>query len=200
MIAQFPALEHLEPPVDLSARIAIERFSPYFNRPELGFSVLRPAEQYRLTYDLPESELHDFAYVFDAPRRGIGTETADRLDDALRLWQDSYPTSRLTHQDLGDLVVLVNRRRAFPWSVRELSDRAELTLFRLLEQPHTPAALARKSALEEPAVHAVLTRRQEWGLLFTDAGQYVHVAPESVNESRMRVEFMRDAHTPEPTR
>lgn len=184
MIAQFPALEHLEPPVDLSARIAIERFSPYFNRPELGFSVLRPAEQYRLTYDLPESELHDFAYVFDAPR----------------LWQDSYPTSRLTHQDLGDLVVLVNRRRAFPWSVRELSDRAELTLFRLLEQPHTPAALARKSALEEPAVHAVLTRRQEWGLLFTDAGQYVHVAPESVNESRMRVEFMRDAHTPEPTR
>lgn len=75
VIAQLPALEHLDPPVDLSARIAIERFSPYFNRPELGFTGLRPEEHYRFTYDLPESELYELAYVFEAPERGIGEPT-----------------------------------------------------------------------------------------------------------------------------
>lgn len=41
IIRQLPMLHHLEPPGG-SSRIAIERFSPYFDRPELGFPDLRP--------------------------------------------------------------------------------------------------------------------------------------------------------------
>ncbi|MFC1419065.1 RiPP maturation radical SAM C-methyltransferase [Streptacidiphilus cavernicola] len=210
VIAQFPALEHLEPPVDLSARIAIERFSPYFNRPELGFSELRPAESYRLTYDLPEDEMLDLAYVFEVPPRGIGEDTVKLLNDGLRSWKKSYATSRLTQNDLGDRIVLVNRRRAFSWATLELCDPVELAAFRLLEQPHAPAALARKvaqrlpgvaavdaAAVDEAAVLRILRRWLDQGLVFTDGGQYVHVVPQALNEDLLRLDFMRHVHAPE---
>ncbi|WP_019357532.1 RiPP maturation radical SAM C-methyltransferase [Streptomyces sp. AA1529] len=207
VIEQLPALEHLMPPVDLSARIAIERFSPYFNRPELGYEKLRPDVHYRFTYDLPESELYDLAYVFEAPERGIGEETAGRLNDGIKAWHEAYPASRLTHTDLGDRIVLVSRRRKFDWRVRELTAPVELAAFRLLDQPHHPAALARKvagqlasegaegppqeGAADEPAIRELLERWLEWGVVFTDAGQYVQLAPAAVNEDLLRLEFMR---------
>ncbi|MEV7470953.1 RiPP maturation radical SAM C-methyltransferase [Streptomyces kronopolitis] len=201
VIAQIPALEHLNPPVDLSARIAIERFSPYFNRPELGFTGLRPEEHYRFTYDLPESELLDLAYVFEAPERGITEPTVTALNDALGAWKKHHADARLTHADLGDRIVLVSRRRAFDWGARELTDPLETAAFRLLDQPHAPAALTRKLAarlpdltVDESAVHALLQHWVTLGLVFTDGGQYVHLAPAAVNEDLLRLDFMRHAH------
>ncbi|MGW2411132.1 RiPP maturation radical SAM C-methyltransferase [Streptomyces tubercidicus] len=201
VIAQIPALEHLDPPVDLSARIAIERFSPYFNRPELGFTGLRPEEHYRFTYDLPESELLDLAYVFEAPERGITEPTVTALNDALGAWKKHHTDSRLTHADLGDRIVLVSRRRAFDWGALELSTPTELAAFRLLDQPHAPAALTRKLAarlpehtVDEAAVRALLQHWVTLGLVFTDGGQYVHLAPAAVNEDLLRLDYMRHSH------
>ncbi|MGW8554649.1 RiPP maturation radical SAM C-methyltransferase [Streptomyces tubercidicus] len=201
VIAQIPALEHLDPPVDLSARIAIERFSPYFNRPELGFTGLRPEEHYRFTYDLPESELLDLAYVFEAPERGITEPTVTALNDALGAWKKHHTDSRLTHADLGDRIVLVSRRHAFDWGALELTTPTELAAFRLLDQPHAPAALTRKLAarlpehtVDEAAVRALLQHWVTLGLLFTDGGQYVHLAPAAVNEDLLRLDFMRHSH------
>ncbi|MGP9017901.1 RiPP maturation radical SAM C-methyltransferase [Streptomyces sp. BR1] len=200
VIAQLPALEHLDPPVDLSARIAIERFSPYFNRPELGFDGLRPEEHYRFTYDLPESELYDLAYVFEAPQRGIGEPTVTSLNDAIDAWKKHHSAARLTHTDLGDRIVLVSRRRMFAWRALELTRPFELAVFRLLDQPHTPAALARKAAAraggeapDESGMRALLDSWVALGLVFTDGGQYVHIAPAAVNEDLLRLDFMRHA-------
>ncbi|WP_326682222.1 RiPP maturation radical SAM C-methyltransferase [Streptomyces sp. NBC_01237] len=201
VIAQIPALEHLDPPVDLSARIAIERFSPYFNKPELGFSGLRPEAHYRFTYDLPEEELYDLAYVFEAPQRGIGETTVSALNDALALWKEHHADARLTQADLGDRIILVSRRRAFDWRVMELSDPFEIAVFRLLDQPHAPASLLRKATVRVPGhtrteadVDALLAHWQERGLLFTDGGHFVHLAPSAVNEDLLRLGFMRTAH------
>ncbi|MGW1893774.1 RiPP maturation radical SAM C-methyltransferase [Streptomyces sp. NPDC002004] len=203
VIRQLPALEHLNPPVDLSARIAIERFSPYFKRPELGFTGLRPEQHYRFTYDLPEDELHDLAYVFEAPERGITEETVTRLNDALATWKRRHVDSRLTHTDLGDEIVLVSRRHAFDWRTLRLTDPFEVAVFRLLDQPHTPAALLRKVNGTSPAsagrtpddVRTLLDSWVEHGLLFTDAGQYVHIAPADVNQDLLRLDYMRHVHT-----
>ncbi|MGI5359031.1 RiPP maturation radical SAM C-methyltransferase [Streptomyces sp. CA-252508] len=202
VIGQIPALEHLDPPVDLSARIAIERFSPYFERPELGFTGLRPEEHYRFTYDLPEEELYDLAYVFEAPPRGIGEPTVTALNDALAAWKKHHADARLTHADLGDRIVLVSRRRAFDWRTMELTDPFERAAFRLLDQPHTPAALARKAARKAPGTAApdeagVQRLLDTWlalGLVFTDGGQYVHIAPAAVNEDLLRLDFMRHTY------
>ncbi|WUH90917.1 RiPP maturation radical SAM C-methyltransferase [Streptomyces sp. NBC_00433] len=202
VITQLPALAHLDPPADEASRIAIERFSPYFNRPELGFSGLRPAGFYSLIYDLPEAELYDLAYVFASPNRGIGKETAASLDAALAAWLAAHPGARLTHTDLGDRVVLVSDRPGFAWRRMELTDPFELAVFRLLDQPHTPAVLARKAAGEtgldaaaaEERVRALLDSWLGLGLVFTDSGHWVQIAPPAVNQALLHLEFMRRAH------
>ncbi|MFG2635414.1 RiPP maturation radical SAM C-methyltransferase [Streptomyces sp. NPDC048362] len=201
VIRQLPALEHLNPPVDLSARIAIERFSPYFNRPELGFTGLRPEEHYLFTYDLPEDELHDMAYVFQAPERGIGEETVTRLNDAIAAWKKHHTDARLTHTDLGDEILLVSRRQGFEWRTMRLTDPFAVALFRLLEQPHSPTALHRKAtaapAFADRTPQDVRTLLDEWtalGVTFTDVGQYVHIAPAAVNQDLLRLDYMNHLH------
>src|SRR5260370_1218420 len=62
VLDQFPALHHLIPPTN-PTRVQVERFSPYFDRPELGFGPPRPAAHYRFIYDLPETELADLVYL-----------------------------------------------------------------------------------------------------------------------------------------
>ncbi|BCJ66707.1 RiPP maturation radical SAM C-methyltransferase [Polymorphospora rubra] len=189
VIAQMPALHHLCP-ADGSTRIAIERFSPFFVKPELGFTDLRPAAQYRLIYDLPESELMDLAYLFDVPPQGIDEETAGRLERAVTEWQHEYAHSRLTHHDLGEEIVLVSRRRHFDWHVLRLTDPTEVAAFRQLDQPHTVAALARRLGSPEPAVAALLRRWRELGIVFEDAGQFIQIAPQAMNQDLLRIDHL----------
>jgi ribosomal peptide maturation radical SAM protein 1 len=192
ILDQLPRLSHLTPPTACS-RIGIERFSPYFERPELGFAPLRPAPQYGAIYDLPEPELMDLAYLFDAPHRGIDDPLADRLAAALSEWGAAHGSSRLTHCDLGDEYVLVNRRSGFDWTVELLHDPVEVAAFRLLEQPRTAATLARRvcEAVEAPVadhrVEELLARWRELGIVFEEAGQLIHIAPAATNRELTRL-------------
>ncbi|MFJ6635918.1 RiPP maturation radical SAM C-methyltransferase [Streptomyces sp. NPDC091376] len=194
VVDQLPVLHHLEPPMGQSGRITIERFSPYFEKPELGFFPLRPAKSYRATYDLPENELFDLAYVFDAPNRGIGSDVVDRLNAGLQEWIDAYPSSRLVSVDFGDRIVLINGRRSFPWSEYEVKDPLELAVFRLLEQPRTIEVLKRKAREELPSMELVdarvrscIARWQELGIIFEDDGMYIHVVPEANNQELLKL-------------
>lgn len=186
VLEQFPALHHL-PPMDASLRIAIERFSPYFNRPELGFAGLRPAAHYGVIYDLPAAELHDLAYLFDAPARGIPDSMGAQVQAAAAQWQREYAGSRLSCTDLDGEILLVSRRRAFDWTVLRLTEPVQVAAFRLLEQPHTEAGLARKLAAEPAAVAALLRDWIGLGIVFTDAEQYVHVAVAADNSELLRI-------------
>ncbi|MFC5666905.1 RiPP maturation radical SAM C-methyltransferase [Kitasatospora misakiensis] len=187
VIRQLPVLHHLDPPTG-AGRIAIERFSPYFDRPELGFAITRPAFQYRATYRLPESELNDMAYVFTAPPRGIGGELAERLSAAVDTWLARFPDSRLSYRDAGGRIVLVNTRPGYDWRVVELTDPVELAVFRLLAQPRSAATLAAKVPGGAAAVEPVLERFTALGLLFHDGDGYLQVAVESDNQVLMRMQ------------
>ncbi|WFE22746.1 RiPP maturation radical SAM C-methyltransferase [Solwaraspora sp. WMMD937] len=189
IIDQMPALHHLCPP-DGSTRIAIERFSPYFVKPELGFTDLRPAAQYRLIYDLPESELMDLAYIFDTPTQGIDEDLAETLDRAVTGWQHEYARSRLTHHDLGTEIVLVSERRQFDWHVLRLTDPTEVAAFRQLDQPHSVASLARRISASEEAVATLLARWSDLGLLFSDADQFIQIAPQAMNQDLLRIDHL----------
>ncbi|MBT2210115.1 RiPP maturation radical SAM C-methyltransferase [Actinomadura sp. NEAU-AAG7] len=191
VVEQFPALHHLPPP-GIVGRLAIERFSPYFDRPELGFAELRPHPQYSMIYDLPEAELFDLAYLFEAPPRGIGAAVAGRVADAAAEWQAAYPESRLTMCDLGDHIDLVNRRPAFGWTALRVEDPVEMAALRLLDRPHRPAALAGKLAAVDPAVTVdgvadLLARWRGLGLTFADGGQVVLTAADAAGQGRRRV-------------
>jgi ribosomal peptide maturation radical SAM protein 1 len=202
LIEQFPALHHLEPG-DGATRIAVERFSPHFNRPELGFAELRPHDQYALIYDLPAAELTDLAYLFRAPARGITETTADLLRAGLAEWIEEFPRSRLSYCDTGDEVVLMNQRKHFPWTVLRLTDPLELAAFRLLDQPHGQAGLLRKLAEQVPGVTAddvaaLLGRWRRLGLVFAEGGHYVHVVPQVTNHELHRVDLTQLADVQAP--
>ncbi|MFJ5306870.1 RiPP maturation radical SAM C-methyltransferase [Streptomyces sp. NPDC088350] len=189
VIRQLPALQHLTPPSDVT-RIAIERFSPYFNRPELGFGELRPAAHYAVIYDLPERDLHDMAYLFDAAHRGITAVCAERLQKAVDTWRGSHAHGRLTQCDLGDSVVLTNTRPGFEWRSLRV-EGWELSAFRLLEHPRTPRVLTGKlraqgHAVTDEDVSLLIARWHAHGLLFEDGGAIVHVVPLAANQDLMR--------------
>jgi ribosomal peptide maturation radical SAM protein 1 len=199
VIEQFPALHHL-PAVDGIARIVVERFSPYFNQPELGFTDPVPAKQYSLNYDLPPAELQDLAYVFRTSPHGVDETVGDRLRDAAETWQQAFPHSRLTHTDLGAEILLVSRRAAFPWRRLRLTDPAEVAVFRLLDQPHDVPALHRKLAAAgheppEPWLVALLDRWRELGLVFTESGTWVQIAPVATNQDVLRIGSFAPAAT-----
>lgn len=189
IIEQVPRLHHLSPPLGIS-RIAIERFSPYFNRPELGFDQLAPAPQYAETYRLPEPELTDLAYLFVAPPQGIGAAVAEALEAALDGWREAYPGSRLSYHDLGDRIVLASERSGFDWTVAELTHPLEVALFRLLDQPRSPELLVTRTAGsggDQASVAGALKRFADLGIVFTEAGRWIHIATEPDNQLQLRV-------------
>ncbi|MFL6110852.1 MAG: RiPP maturation radical SAM C-methyltransferase [Catenulispora sp.] len=202
IIEQFPALHHLPPP-DGVARIVLERFSPYFNRPDLGFAERRPAGQYPMNYDLPESELLDLAYLFATPDQGIAEPLGDVLREAAERWRREFAHSRLSCTDLGEEILLVSRRTGFPWTTRRITDPAEVACFRLIEHPHTVSALAGKLAeagfeRTPAALEILLAEWKRQGIVFTDAGFHVHVAPRSKNQHLMRIDVAGPVPEPSP--
>lgn len=197
IIDQLPALQHLPPPGGAN-RIAIERFSPYFEKPELGFSDTRPSQMYRVIYDLPERELHDLAYVFEAPDLGVTDEIAQGLERAIAQWRHAYyeRRSRLTFSDSGDSVVLVSDRADYAWRTFVIDDRDEATIFRRLSQPRSYESLmqyAQTSLAGRVNLPKLLERWRDLGLIFSDGGQMIHVAAEARNQELTRVSPRRSS-------
>lgn len=182
VVRQMPALAHL-PPMEGASRIALERFSPHFDDPSLGFALRWPDDQYALIYELPEGELHDIAYLFGTPPAGIGGEVEAALLDAVRAWTDDHARSSLSFLDRGGEVVVLGERPGFRWDERILAGR-DAELFRELDRPRSLGHL--RSRFGE----RVAGRLDEWlddGLVFTDAGRYVHVVPGSANQELLRL-------------
>jgi ribosomal peptide maturation radical SAM protein 1 len=193
VLRQFPALHHLSPPGS-AEKILVERFSPYFDRPELGFSDIRPASHYRVIFDLPDAELTDLAYLFTAGPQGVSADVLARLRAAATEWQHAYhERSRLTCCDLGSEIVLVSARPGFDWHAMSLTSPAEVAVFRLLDQPHSAPGLLRKlppaadGGLTETELAGLLRRWVALGLVFTENGQYIHVASSATNQELQRI-------------
>jgi ribosomal peptide maturation radical SAM protein 1 len=195
IIEQFPALHHLPPP-DGSNRIAIERFSPYFEKPELGFAGIKPARTYPIIYDLPEQELRDLAYIFESTPLGVGDDIAGELERAVSRWRRAYyeGRSRLTFAVIDGCVVLVSDRDDFDWHTLVIADRDEIAIFDLLTQPRSVESLARyadESLGGRLDLRRLLARWQELGIVFSDGGQLIQVAAEARNQELTRVSVRR---------
>ncbi|MER5446468.1 RiPP maturation radical SAM C-methyltransferase [Streptomyces sp. NPDC002764] len=191
VIEQLPALHHLHPYTG-AGRIALERFSPYFDRPDLGFAERRPHWQYPLIYDLPDTELADLAYLFDTDDRGIEKAIADRLDEALQEWRENYVRSRLSYADVDGRIELVNSRPGFAWRTMTLDDPVEVELFRALHDPRTNDHLVRRAgqrsgAWDRPRVEGLLADWRRQGLIFVEDDRVLHVATEDDNQLMCRI-------------
>lgn len=191
ILQQLPALHHLHP-ANGASRIALERFSPYFDRPELGFADRRPHWQYPLIYDLPDTELANLSYLFETADQGIDEKLAGLLESALDEWTHNYIRSRLSYVDHGDSIHLVNSRPGFSWGNLTLSDPVERELFRALADPRSLSQLFRLAGgidggRSEEQVGELLAEWRSLGLIFVEADRAVRLATENENQLMLRI-------------
>ncbi|MEW2356287.1 RiPP maturation radical SAM C-methyltransferase [Spirillospora sp. NPDC029432] len=183
VLAQIPALVHLQPPGSVG-RILLERFSPYFERPELGFPDRRPHRIYDHVYDLPREELDDLVYLFDAPPAGISDALEKRLQDVGLRWRDAYPASSLTiTEDTPDLLRIEDRRVGWPRTDHVLTG-AEAAAYRALERGRAAGHVdVPESWLEEQVAKGLLFRDGPTYLAIATRGGPVHKVAESLEET-----------------
>ncbi|MCX3059658.1 RiPP maturation radical SAM C-methyltransferase [Streptomyces beihaiensis] len=179
VLAQLPALVHLQPPGG-AHRIQLERFSPYYTDPSLGFPKRRPADMYQHVYELPESELADLVYLFDTEDAGIGGAIEERLLGAVAAWHTRHHTSTLVMEETGqhgESLLVRDRRQGWPHRTYWF-DGWHAAALRLLEDGRTAAALRRRLAADghevtDGELDDWLAQARGLGLLFTDGHAHV---------------------------
>ncbi|MFJ8821600.1 RiPP maturation radical SAM C-methyltransferase [Streptomyces sp. NPDC102467] len=186
VLDQMPALVHLQPPGG-AHRIQLERFSPHFTDPGLGFGKRRPAEMYGHVYELPESELADLVYLFDTEDAGIGGAVENRLIQAVAQWRAGHATSTLVMEAAGeDADALLVHDRRLGWPPRTYWFNGwQAAALRHLEDGRTEPALHRRLAADGHPVSAEevgqwLTEAVALGLLFRDGRTYVSLPTRTV--------------------
>lgn len=183
LLAQLGALVHLQPPAGIT-RILLERFSPYFERPELGFSWRRPAEQYDHVYDLPRDELHDLAYQFEATPKGLRGEPERMLCEGVRAWHDRHPGSSLVATPVPAGLLVHDRRQGWPEREYVVESPGALAALNAMRSPRSNTAvldlIATADGTDKAAARAVLDRLRVDGLVFEEGGRLVALVTGSV--------------------
>jgi ribosomal peptide maturation radical SAM protein 1 len=187
VLAQLPALVHLQPPSS-TARIEMDRFSPYFENPALGFPERAPAEPYRYVYDLSEQQLQDLVYLFDTPPRGLTEEQVAPLKEAVEVWIRHYPASSLHQLAVDGIIVLRDRRVGWPAADHLLEAPREQAAWRELEHGRSTPGLLRRLAEADQAwdidgLTYWLSELRERGLVFTEGDRWVSLATTSISAS-----------------
>ncbi len=180
IIEQIPNLYHLQPPTG-AQRLAVERFSPLFNDPELGVRRKTPASFYRHIYDLPEAELEDLVFLFDYPPVGLQNDVEKALKDAVAAWRRAHNDSTLHAYDLGGSLMIEDRRAGHEPRVVVFEEPFEVAGYELLMKSLSVAALRR--LLEQRAIEVAPERLERWlaylrdaGLVFVDGDRYTALA------------------------
>ncbi|MFI5957437.1 RiPP maturation radical SAM C-methyltransferase [Cryptosporangium sp. NPDC051539] len=173
LLGQLPALIHLQPPAGIT-RILLERFSPYFERPELGFALRRPASQYQHVYAMPTESLYDLAYQFEGEIKGLTGDLEKDLHRAVRTWQEAGPASVLTQTETHDGVLVDDRRFGWPERTYTLTDPLAVRVLTALRVPRSLRAVLTEAAdgdaeRARPALDALVDR----GLVFLDGDRAV---------------------------
>lgn len=137
MTELLPSLYHLAPP-QAAGRVRVDRFSPYFERPErYGIVNVRPKPGFRYVYPFPPEVLERLAYYFDYDY----ADGRDPLDyarpviEAVARWQELAGTVTLRCFDRGDGVLILTDTRP----AREKGDSPRPTFGRC--PPERPAQM-----------------------------------------------------------
>lgn len=190
LLGKFRTLEHIQPPTG-SWRIALERFSPYFEDPTQGFMYRRPAEIYDFIYRVPREDMYDLVYLFDTGSKGISGPLENELKAASEEWALAYLRSSLTYwTDSRGRVTIEDHRASWPEEVIELDDlrsNVYLGMFHGAGREGVHRRLAEAGhQVDDAKVEEWLRYFIDRGLVFEDEGRYVSVALE-VDPYRRRV-------------
>jgi hypothetical protein len=184
VLRQLPALVHLQPPSSVS-RILLERFSPYFNNPALGFPERRTARPYRHVYALDESDMQDMVYLFDTEPQGLSDVDAKEIRDLVGQWTARYGDSTLVREDRDGAIVLVDRRVGWPEAELRITEPWSCAAYQELEHARSAPALQRHLtqagfSVSDEDLRSWLDGLAERGLVFTERGQWLALATTAV--------------------
>jgi ribosomal peptide maturation radical SAM protein 1 len=177
---QIFALVHLQPPSS-AARILLERFSPYFENPDLGFPDRTTAQLYRHVYGLSESDVHDMVYLFDTSSQGLTDEDAAQLQKLLDHWSDGYSDSYLHRWNLDGAIVLRDCRVGWLAEDFIIEEPDFVAAYNELENGRTVGSLYNR--LVDAGRNQNIGSLRRWivelferGLLFEENGYFVTLA------------------------
>lgn len=182
LLKKFTTLEHLQPPSG-AWRIALERFSPYFEDTSQGFMFRRPSEIYDFIYDVPRDELYDLVYLFDSGSQGIVGSIEHELKQGAEEWAKAYPQSTLAYWiDNRGRVIIEDRRSSWPEEVIELDElhsNVYLGMFQGAGREGIRRRLSQSGhVVADDELEEMLGYFVDRGLVFEDEGRYVSVALE----------------------
>lgn len=181
MTALIGAIGHLDPPVACGP-VRLDRFSPYFERPEEhGVVGIRPLEPYRALYPFAPETLARVAYYFDFDyadgRQPLSY--ARPVIERIRHWTDApQPALWLCPQDGGDVVIVRDlpagsgreTLRLTGWQAAAyLACDAARSLPRIAQAPAV-------DHVAEDDVRAFLDGLAAQGLVLADGGRYLALA------------------------
>ncbi len=148
MARNIKALVHLEPPAFGVGAAQYHRFSPMFREAQ---GKLRPLPGYAELYPFPEETLTNMAYHFEAKESKEFPYFEPVSKEVLR-WRESWSVRgcTLTWQDVGDAVLIRDRRPGFVRRNYRLTDYA-VTVFHALDRPRKLAAIGRELLVDQPS-------------------------------------------------
>ena len=125
-----PKLRHLQPPGS-TGRVLADRFSPYFQRPDLFGILLEPVAAYRFIHPFEEASVRELAYHFHMRSEALNAveQIVAPMRAEQRKWTDHFKESALYYDVSDDGAVVVDRRWGWADLVRQL-ERAETAVLR----------------------------------------------------------------------
>jgi ribosomal peptide maturation radical SAM protein 1 len=182
MTELLPYIRHLPPPSGLTPMI-LERFSPYFERPQnYGIRNRRPRSYYVDLYPDKDVDIDRIAYQFDydhdnhtdAELQRTTREFALRL---LREWSANWKPPRACYVDRGDFLLIYDEREDKRVIERLAGVSAEL--FRYIDSVRSFAAVAQRFAHIDPEF--LRARLDHWfhrrWIYRSDEGLYLALMP-----------------------
>lgn len=185
MLAMLPAIDFLDPPVACGP-IRMDRFSPYFERPEeFGLINVRPMKPYAILYPFPHASLMRIAYHFDFDYR-LGERPYGYADDVIRFaeaWRQKEERGLLCSVQRPDGSLLLRDTRPGA-TMREVElSGIEAAAYEFCDGLHPFAAIVRHlreqspgTEIAEEGVHAFLESLGTNKLMLTDGRNWLSLA------------------------
>ena len=183
-------LFHLPPP-ECVGDLYLERFSPYFSRPEeYGVTIKAPGEAYSYVYDSPDIDLFKIAYDFEfTSENEIDPELRSELLHTAQEWKERHQSDDIPYLIFTksmNFVTIYDDRTAGNTVKKRLEGPSAWTLLFCNESAKSMDQIKEHirelGVEEESAAEKAVQQLEDMGILYGEKGKYLTLAlPHNAN-------------------
>ncbi len=181
------SLFHLQPPIGVGD-LWLERFSPYFSRPEeYGVTITGASDAYSYVYDASKVDLMKIAYDFEyTTENRLNPNLTEELRQIVSNWKHRHQSDQIPFlfftKSLNFVTVYDGRDAKESFKMRFEGPSAWIILFcnekpKTLEQIHLMVAEKEsKSEVQIESIQTILKDLEAKRILFSERGKYLTLA------------------------